>query len=146
VLGAEEDTARSLLGSLNEPQLERAIVAQEAPPDIFTVKQKRATRATRVEGLQDSDMTDPQRQQLRAIVGEYLSALPSHLAASYRTDDSVAKTFSWRGSVEKGSNRFHYYSVVSGRIYIEYGNTFSEANHSHAVLRDFDGDFGLNLL
>jgi hypothetical protein len=40
----------------------------------------------------------------------------------------------------------HYYRLQGPTFLIEYDNTQNDANHIHAVWRDFDGDFGVDLL
>jgi len=52
--------------------------------------------------------------------------------------------FGWAGGVNKGDP--HYYRVQSPTFLIEYDNTQNEANHIHSVWRDFNGDFGEDLL
>ena len=56
--------------------------------------------------------------------------------------DSV--NFSWAGSLNPGEG--HYYSIKHQRFLIEYDNTQNNANHIHSVLRDFNGDYGLDIL
>ncbi len=52
--------------------------------------------------------------------------------------------FAWMGEVEKGKK--HYYSVQGPTFLIEYDNTQNNGNHIHSVWRDFNGDFGRDLL
>ena len=52
--------------------------------------------------------------------------------------------FAWAGGTEKGDP--HYYRVQGPTFLIEYDNTQNDANHVHAVWRDFDNDFGEDLL
>ena len=52
--------------------------------------------------------------------------------------------FAWAGGVERGQP--HYYRIQSPRFLVEYDNTQNNANHIHSVWRDFDGDFGRDLL
>ena len=40
----------------------------------------------------------------------------------------------------------HYYRVQGPTFLMEYDNTQNDANHIHAVWRDFDHDFGDDLL
>ena len=48
------------------------------------------------------------------------------------------------GVAEKGGP--HYYRVQGPRFAIEYDNTQNNNNHIHAVWRDYDGDFGRDIL
>ena len=56
--------------------------------------------------------------------------------------DSVR--FAWLGGLEKGEG--HYYRVQGPTFLLEYDNTQNDANHIHAVWRDFEDDFGEDLL
>jgi hypothetical protein len=53
-------------------------------------------------------------------------------------------TFAWAGALERGKP--HYYRVQGPTFLIEYDNTQNDGNHIHSVWRDFDGDFGRDLL
>ena len=52
--------------------------------------------------------------------------------------------FAWAGVEEKGGP--HYYRIQAPAFLIEYDNTQNNANHIHSVWRDYEGDFGLDLL
>ena len=52
--------------------------------------------------------------------------------------------FAWAGSTERG--QAHYYRVQAPSFLIEYDNIQNKANHIHSVWRDWEGDFGLDLL
>ena len=52
--------------------------------------------------------------------------------------------FAWAGSEQPGGP--HYYRIQSPAFLIEYDDTQNNANHIHSVWRDFNGDFGLDLL
>jgi hypothetical protein len=52
--------------------------------------------------------------------------------------------FAWMGGLSKGQG--HYYRVHGPSFLIEYDNTQNGANHIHSVWRDFQGDFGRDLL
>ena len=53
-------------------------------------------------------------------------------------------TFAWAGDIERGKK--HYYRVQGPTFLIEYDNTQDDANHIHSIWRDFEGDFGRDLL
>ena len=50
----------------------------------------------------------------------------------------------WAGSLDAGEA--HYYRVQTPDYLFEYANTQNDVNHVHAVWRDFNGDFGRDLL
>jgi hypothetical protein len=52
--------------------------------------------------------------------------------------------FSWAGGLERHAP--HYYRIQTPTFMVEYDNTQNGANHVHSVWRDFNGDFGLDLL
>ena len=52
--------------------------------------------------------------------------------------------FAWAGGEARGMP--HYYRVQAPAFLIEYDNTQNDANHIHSVWRDFNGDFGMDLL
>ncbi|PYI81607.1 MAG: hypothetical protein DME26_19685, partial [Verrucomicrobia bacterium] len=52
--------------------------------------------------------------------------------------------FGWAGGLERGDG--HYYRVQGPTFLLEYDNTQNNANHIHAVWRDFAGDFGEDIL
>ena len=57
--------------------------------------------------------------------------------------------FAWAGATQPGKG--HYYRIQGKSFLIEFDNTQSDysrnkANHIHSVWRDFDGDFGRDLI
>ena len=52
--------------------------------------------------------------------------------------------FAWAGETERGKK--HYYRIQGPTFLVEYDNTQNDGNHIHSVWRDFDGDFGRDLL
>jgi len=56
--------------------------------------------------------------------------------------DNIA--FAWAGETAKGKK--HYYRIQGPTFLVEYDNTQNDGNHIHSVWRDFNGDFGRDLL
>jgi hypothetical protein len=52
--------------------------------------------------------------------------------------------FAWAGGLERGEG--HYYRIQGPTFLMEYDNTQNNNNHIHSVWRDFEGDFGEDLL
>jgi hypothetical protein len=52
--------------------------------------------------------------------------------------------FAWAGATEL--TKGHYYRVQGKTFLIEFDNVQNDANHIHTVWRDFDGDFGRDLI
>ena len=64
--------------------------------------------------------------------------------ARLRKDGMQTVRFAWAGSTRRGEA--HYYRIQGPSFLVEYDNTQNGANHIHTVWRDFDGDFGDDLL
>lgn len=147
VLHAEEDLGRAVVKSLTDEQRRVAIVAPDAPSDILTTNARKAAIQENT-GIAYAQMTATQRGLLLSLIEEYASAQAPALAA-----ERVAKLkkaglddvkFAWMGGIEKGDP--HYYRVQGSTFLIEYDCVQNQANHIHAVWRDFAGDFGIDLL
>jgi len=147
VLAAEEDLARELVTSLEGEQKKVAIVDQKAYKDIFTMASRKAALEGQPSGLAASKLNAKQFGMLMALLEEYANNVPEQLAqARMEQIKKVGKNlqFAWAGSLERGGP--HYYRVQSPAFLIEYDNTQNDANHIHSVWRDYNGDFGLDLL
>jgi hypothetical protein len=147
VLGAEQDLARALLGSLSGAQRAQAIISATAPSDIFSGHQRKAATLDE-RGIAFRDLTTEQRGLLLAIIDEYAGAQPRAVAearlARLREAGLDLIRFAWMGGLLRGEP--HYYRLQGPTFLIEYDNTQNDANHVHAVWRDFEGDFGVDLL
>ena len=146
-LAAEEDLGRALLASLDPARKKVALVDQKAPADILTAASRKAALDGQPSGLSAVRMTPQQFEKLLAVVAEYAGNVPGTLAAA--REEQVRKAgrnlwFAWAG--EEGRGRPHYYRVQGPTFLIEYDNTQNNANHIHSVWREFEGDFGRDLL
>jgi len=146
-LAAEEDLARALLGSLTDVQRAQAIISTEAPDDILTSNTRKAA-IQEDRGIAYADLSQEQRGLLLAVIEEYVGAQPKALAegriARLRAAGLDRIRFAWMGGLNRGEP--HYYRLQGPTFLIEYDNTQNDANHIHAVWRDFNGDFGADLL
>ena len=147
VLGAEEDAARALLDSLDDTQRATAIVPGDAPADILTMILPKVDPLSPA-GVKASALTKAQREKLTQLIDVYAGLMAPDLAAD-RLDrlkkaglDHVA--FAWAGDAAKGKK--HYYRIQGPTFLVEYDNTQNDGNHVHSVWRDFNGDFGRDLL
>jgi len=147
VLSAEEDLGRSLVKSLSVSQRAEGVLSISAPGDILTTNQRKAAIQAD-KGIAYSQLNKDQQGTLLALIEEYLSAQPRP-EAQQRLDkirqagfDQIK--FAWMGGLEKGQG--HYYRVQGSTFLIEYDNTQNDANHIHCVWRDFNGDWGADLL
>ncbi len=147
VLGHEEDMGRQLLQSLDDKQKARAVFAKEAFKEIVTTNQPRVD-ALKPEGIPAGELNPAQVEALKQLINEHASAMVPVLAA-----ERIARVkkagydklwFGWAGGANLGEP--HYYRIGGPTFLIEYDNTQNKANHVHAVWRDFEGDFGRDLL
>jgi hypothetical protein len=147
ILGREEDLGRDLLAALTPEQKKTAIVDTKAYPDILTSVKRKAALDGQPSGLSASKMTPKQRELLAAILAEYAANMPEEVEAERLAQIKRAGTnlfFAWAGVEERGGP--HYYRVQAPEFLIEYDNTQNNANHIHTVWRDFNGDFGDDVL
>ena len=147
VLGTEEDLARTLVHSLNDLQRQQAVVQPKAPDDILTVAAAVADIGA-AKGLRFSDMNADQKDLVRKIINAYVGRLRGELAAADLKAMEAAGldpvVVAWAGGLERGQG--HYYRIHGPTFLLEYDNTQNDANHVHAVWREFKGDFGRDVL
>ncbi len=146
-LAGEEDRGRELILALDEKQRAIAVFDQKAPNDILTLAKIKAD-PLKPEGIPASQMNKEQKALLEKLIDEYLARMPQDVAEErskkMREAGFDKVYFGWAGGVNKGDP--HYYRVQSPAFLIEYDNTQNNANHIHTVWRDFNGDFGEDLL
>jgi Protein of unknown function (DUF3500) len=146
-LAAEEDLARDLIKSLDPAQQKTAIVDPKAPADILTTNSRKAALAGSPNGILASKLTAAQFGKLQALLDEYVNNVPGTVAQA--REEQIRKAgkniwFAWLGGVNKGDP--HYYRIQTASFLIEYDDTQDGANHIHSVWRDFNGDWGEDLL
>jgi hypothetical protein len=147
LLAAEEDVARDLIRMLPEARRTRAIIADDAFPDIITRNDPKVP-SLNIEGLAAGEMSQAEQTQLRKLLRVYADRMTESAAREQleRIERAgFAKLhFGWAGSLEPGKP--HYYRVQGPTVLIEYDNTQNNANHIHSVWRDLERDFGGDLL
>jgi hypothetical protein len=146
VLAAQEDAARTLVLALDAKRQAIAIVAPN-PRGFASGTTVKFDPQTAV-GLPMSQMTGGQRDMLMKLIDSYATIMPADIAAARLAKIKAAGTdtiaFAWSGSTEKG--RQYQYQVQGPTFLIEHNNTQNNGNHIHAVWRDFNGDFGRDVL
>ena len=147
VLGEEEDAGRALVLALSPDHLRSAVINATAPTDILTMNKNDITPLPD-EGVLYSALPAKQQEMLVRIIEVYTSTMEADVAAERM---AVAKKagldkvrFAWAGETEKGKK--HYYRIQGPTFLIEFDNTQNDGNHVHSVWRDFNGDFGRDLL
>jgi hypothetical protein len=87
-----------------------------------------------------------QQAQLLQLVGAFADHLQPELAevrlARVRAGPLGALRMGWAGSTLPGQP--HYFRIQGANFLIEFDN--SGGNHIHSVWRDFEGDFGRDVL
>jgi hypothetical protein len=146
-LDREQDAGRALVMALDDSQRKTAIFSETAPKDIITMTSV-TTGPLPEAGLAASAMTPKQRDLLTQLIEVYTSTMSADIAAERQTELKKAGldkvSFAWAGPVEPG--QLHYYRVQGPTFLIEFDNTQNNGNHIHSVWRDFDSDFGADLL
>jgi hypothetical protein len=154
-LADEEDKARALIQALDIKQRHTAIVDDVPPRDTLRRNDRRADPIVPRSdipiwepGLSAAAMTAPQKALLQALIDEYLSRMSDDVARErerkLRESDFNKIQFAWAGGT--GKEDPHYYRVQGQTFLIEYDCWQQKGNHIHSVWRDFDGDFGIDLL
>ncbi len=147
VLADEEDAGRALVLALPADLQKQAIVNPVAPGDILTMNKNDITPLPD-QGVLYGAMGSQQQALLIKLIEAYTSTMETDLAAERMAKIKSAGIekvrFAWLGETEKGKK--HYYSVQGPTFLIEYDNTQNNGNHIHSVWRDFNGDFGRDLL
>lgn len=147
VLADEENFGLQLANSLTTEQKQQAIFSDKAPADIIT-EAKRKVSPLEPQGIAWKDLTGDQREVVWKLVKLYVQRARGEIAEADLkkiTDAGQDKLhFAWAGEFKHGEG--HYYRIQGPTFLIEYDNTQNNANHIHAVYRDFADDFGEDLL
>jgi len=147
VLAAEEDLARDLVKSLNAEQLAKAVVEEKAPKDILTAAES-TVESLGDAGIVASELDKKQSRILKQLIHVYVKRIRPEVAkdelAAIEEAGMDKIVFAWAGGIEKGEP--HYYRVQGPTFLLEYATPQGNANHVHAVWRDFKGDFGRDVL
>ncbi|HAM71084.1 MAG TPA: hypothetical protein DCM86_05520 [Verrucomicrobiales bacterium] len=147
VLGAEEDLGRALMTALSPEQRAVALLSTNAPKDILTAAERKVKPLPEA-GIAYGKLKKEQQAQLRGVVEEYVTRYRSEVAAAdfarIQKGGWDKVRFAWAGSLTKHEG--HYYRVQGPTFLLEYDNTQNNANHVHAVWREFNGDFGEDIL
>jgi len=146
-LAREDDLAFELIHALDEQQQKLTIVDRSAYDDILTAASRKAALQGQPSGLLASSMNSRQLEALMTLIGEYARNVPADLADGRLAQMNRAGRnlhFAWSGGTNPGDP--HYYRIQAPYFLIELDNTQDGANHIHSVWRDFNGDFGEDLL
>ncbi|MEJ8857036.1 DUF3500 domain-containing protein [Variovorax robiniae] len=144
-LAEEEDRAYALLAALSPTQRQQAVFSAQPFGDIVTRNAAQLDPLAPV-GLAFSAMDAAQQALLLRIIESLASVAEASLAQQrlerVRAGGLDAIRFGWAGATERGQP--HYWRIQGPRFLIEWDN--SGGNHIHNVWRDFDGDWGRDVL
>ena len=153
LLGSEEDMARQWLAGLNPAQRGRAIFDTRTYGDIVSRNVARAQPLDAVGprgglqvGLGFGEMDAAQQAQVLKLIGAFADHLQPDLVearlARVRAAPLESIRVGWAGSTQPREP--HYFRIQGANFLIEFDN--SGGNHIHSVWRDFEGDFGRDVL
>ncbi len=150
-LAAEEDLGRALYLSLDAEQRRAAtgvLPKFEETVGGFLTGNTRKLERGKPEGIPASKLTPEQAARLMELVQVYARRHRRELAdRELERIEAAGKEkihFRWDGSAEPFQP--HHYLIQGPTFLVEYDNTQDGANHVHCIWRDFDGDFGDDLL
>ena len=147
LLKDQEDLGFELVNSLTPEQKNVAIFDLRAFTEIVTTNSQKVGPLEPV-GLFANRMNPEQKIVLNKVIASYLLSMPVSLATArikkIAFEDMNSIRFGWAGGLIPGKP--HYYRIQGKTFLIEFDNTQDNANHIHTVWRDFNGDFGLDLI
>ena len=143
----EEVLARKLVQSLSAAQRKSALIEGKTPEDILTASQPEV-KALEAAGVAFADLNKTQQELLTQLIKEYTGRNRAVVAqedwAKIQKAGLDKIRIAWSGGTEPFQQ--HYYRVQGPTFLLEYANSQNNANHVHASWRDFNGDFGRDLL
>lgn len=146
-LDKEEDLGLQLINSLTDDQRKLAIFQQKPFKDIVTKNSIEIGPLYPV-GIKFEELNHEQQLVFLDLLNEFLSTIPTMQAErrmeSIKKEEMDEVRFGWAGATVSGKG--HYYRIQGKSFLIEFDNTQSNANHIHTVWRDFNGDFGRDLI
>jgi hypothetical protein len=147
VLKDEEDLGLKLIQSMNEKQQSKAIVSDKTYGEIVTAMASKVDHLGD-KGLPVSKFSPDQKKLLQKLLDVYIYYMAEDLAQKRSKQINEAGIdnliFAWAGATTRG--KAHYYRIQGKTFLIEFDNSQNNANHIHTVWRDFDGDFGRDLI
>ena len=148
VLALEDDYGYDVVESLDKAQQDMAVVDKTALKDIITGASRKAALNGAPNGLSAAKMTEAQYDKLMTLIELYASNVPEAMAARRmelaRKQPKEATYFAWTGDIKRGE--LHYYRVQTPTFLIEMDCTQDAGNHIHSVWRDYENDFGVDML
>ena len=146
-LAEEEDLAYAFMHKLTRQQKQKAIFSDISFFDNFTSNKSEVSPLDPV-GIQTTELNSMQKNNLKDLIALYLSSLPDEIALERENkilqEEFDEIRFAWAGGLKE--NKAHYYRIQGQSFLIEFANIQDNATHIHTVWRDFNGDFGRDLI
>ena len=140
----EQKLSLSLVESLTEGQKLRAVLNRTNGPRI-TPKVSREDFQNDSSGLSFSELDSKQQELLRRLIFAFAQKYKPEIFEQVDQRKPIIDTNTIRFSYRRSSSLYiSYFRILSSEYLIEYDN--QGGNHIHAVWRDFDGDFGRDLI
>lgn len=144
-MAAEQDLAFEIMNSFSAQQREKAIFQTDSFVEIVTGSATQVAPLPPV-GISAKEFSNNQKTILSKLLSAILSSMPEKAAAmrlgKIQSEDLGAIRFGWAGKSNKTEP--HYYRIQGRSFLVELDSL--NGNHVHLVWRDFDGDFGRDLL
>ncbi|HEU4578964.1 MAG TPA: DUF3500 domain-containing protein [Polyangiaceae bacterium] len=145
VLAQEEDLARQLMAALPERERALALFDQRPYGDIVTRNAQKLDPLTPV-GVAWPQLPAAEQALLLRLVRAFAEHLRPELVEQrlerVRAGGLDSLRFGWAGSLTRGEA--FYFRIQGATFLIELDN--SGGNHIHSVWRDFEGDWGRDVL
>jgi hypothetical protein len=145
VLAEQEDLARGLMTALEPKARAVALFDTRTYGDIVT-RNARSLDPLAPVGVRFADLPAAEQASLLRLISAFASHLRPDLSQrrleSVRAGGLDSVRFGWAGSLERGKP--FYYRIQGAKFLIELDN--SGGNHIHSVWRDFEGDWGRDVL
>ncbi len=147
ILADEEDLGAALFTSLDADQRAKAVIGEKVPPDMISGNASRVESLPE-EGIPYGQLTPVQQAKLQELVLEYVYNSPEDLQHERLDRVETAgwdkTSFSWIGNPERRQR--NYYRVQGPLFLIEFCAVALTPDHIHSVWRDYNGDFGRDIL
>lgn len=152
VHGVNEDLARELVNSFDNDERAVAIIADQAPAEIFTgnIRRERSEwdawrQSLQPQGIRVADLNEVQQHWVRRILDEIVGNYRPEVSADVLLNiDLDELSFAWMGSTER--RQPHYFRLQGPDFMFEYDNAQNSGNHVHSVWRSKASDFGMGVL
>lgn len=147
ILEDEEELGSGLYKLLDADQKAKATMQADVPREMVTGNASKV-KPLETSGIAYGDLTPVQQAKLQELVLEYVYNSPEDIQHERldRVDGGGWENirFGWAGDATRGERK--YYRVQGPLFLIEYCTVALTPNHVHSVWRDFNGDFGRDLI